>query len=107
MPKHKGKSVWKFALEELIEQEFDSETVAWLKSRSYLKSLPEKLLDDAIKTWRKYLPEESWGEMKSDDKPRAFEFRHALHLLGYPGEFTHSTLETYYYEGKKLFDNQP
>lgn len=106
LPKHKGKSVWKFALEELIEQEFDSETIAWLKSRSYLKSLPEKLLDDAIKAWRKYLPDERWSEMKSDDKPRAFEFRHALHLLGYPDEFMHSTLETYYYEGKKLSDGQ-
>lgn len=106
LPKHKRKSVWKSALEELIEQEFDSETIAWLKSRSYLKPLPEKLLDEAIKTWRKYLPDERWAEMRPDDKPRAFEFRYALHRLGYPDEFTHSTLETYYYEGKKLSDGQ-
>jgi hypothetical protein len=106
LPKHKGKSVWKFALEELIEQEFDSDTIAWLKSRSYLQPLPEKLLDEAIKAWRKYLPNESWNELRSDDKPRAFELRHAIHLLGYPDEFMHSTLETYYYEGKKLSDGQ-
>jgi hypothetical protein len=106
LPKHKGKSIWQFVLEELTEQEFDSETIAWLKSRPFLKSLPEALLDGAIKMWRKYLSDESWDEIKPDEKPRAFDFRQALHLLGYPDEFMYSTLETYYYEGKKLSDNQ-
>jgi hypothetical protein len=106
LPKHKGKSIWQFVLDELIEQEFDTETIEWLKSRSYLKAIPEELFDSAVKTWRKYLPDESWSGMRPDDKPRAYEFRHVLHLLGYPDEFTYSTLETYYYEGKKLSDNQ-
>lgn len=106
LPKHKGESVWQFILDELIEQGFDAETIAWLKSRSYLKALPEKLSDNAVKSWRKYLPDENWNEMKPDDKPRAFEFRYALHSLDYPDEFAYSTLETYYYEGKRLSDNQ-
>jgi len=106
LPKHKGKSVWQFVLDELFEQEFDAETIAWLKSRSYLKALPETLFDSAIKSWRKYLSNENLNKMKPDDKPRVFEFRHALHLLEYPDNFTYSTLETYYYEGKKLSDNQ-
>jgi hypothetical protein len=105
LPKHKGKSLWQFALDELIERGFEADTIARLKGRSYLKALPERLFDTAVKGWRKYLSDETWNEMKSDDKPRAFEFRHALHLLGYPDEFAYSTLETYYYEGKKLSDN--
>jgi hypothetical protein len=106
LPEHKGKSIWQFVLDELIEQEFDAETVAWLKSRSFLKVMPKELLDSAINTWRKYLPDEAWSEMKPDDKPRAFEFRHALRLLDYPDEFAYSTLESYYYDGKKLSDSQ-
>lgn len=106
LPKHKGQSVWQFILNELVEQEFDGETIAWLKSRPYMKAVPEELINSAIKSWRKYLSRENWNEMKTDDKPRAFEFRHALHLLDYPDEFTYSTLETYYYEGRKLSENQ-
>lgn len=106
LPEHKGTPIWQFALDELIEQEFDAETIAWLKSRSFLKAIPKELLDSAINTWCKYLPEEAWEEMKPEDKPRAFEFRHALHLLDFPRDFTYSTLESYYYDGKKLSDNQ-
>jgi hypothetical protein len=106
LPDHKGKSLWQFVLDELVEQEFDPETITWLKSRSFLKSIPGELLDNAIRAWRKYLPDEAWSAMKPDDKPRAFEFRHALRLLNFPDEFAHSTLESYYYDGKKLSENQ-
>lgn len=106
LPKHKSKSIWQFLLDELIEQEFDAETVTWLRSNPAIKNVPKELLNEAIKTWRKYLEGEDWDKMKPEDKPRAFEFRHALHLLEYPNEFKYSTLDTYYYEGKKLSDNQ-
>jgi hypothetical protein len=102
LPKQNGMSVWQFILKMLIDQEFDEQTVSWLKSRPALKGIPKEILNDAIRRWRKYLPEERWNEFKRDDSVRAFEFRHALHLLEYPVEFAYSTLETYYYEGKKL-----
>jgi hypothetical protein len=44
--------------------------------------------------------------MKPEDKPRAFEFYHALRLLEYPQSSKYKTLETYYYEGKNLSDKQ-
>jgi hypothetical protein len=86
----------------LIEHEFDVETITWLKSRPVLKDFPKQLFDEAVKTWRKYLQDENWKKMKPEDKPRAFEYRHALYLLDYPERFTFATLETQYYAGKKL-----
>lgn len=102
LPKRENVSYWKYALDQLIEQEFDAETIAWLKSRPVLKDFPEQLFAEAVKVWRKYLESENWNGMRSEDKPLAFEFRHALHLLDYPDEFKYSTLETHYYKGKKL-----
>lgn len=106
LPQYKEKSVWQFLLDELIEAEFNIEAITWLKNNPALKAIPEELITLAIKVWRKYLPDEAWDEMKPEDKPRAFEFRHALNLLGYPAENTYATLETYYYEGKKLSEKQ-
>lgn len=105
-PKTNNKSIWQYALDTLIEQEFDASTITWLKSRPLLKDIPQELSDEAVKTWRKYLERENWREMKSEEQPRSFEYRYTTRLLGYPDEFTYSTLETYYYEGKKLSDNQ-
>lgn len=101
-----NKSIWQYALDTLIEQNFDADTISWLKSRPVLQDVPRELFDKAVKTWRKYLESENWRGIKTEDAPRAFEYRYALHVLGYPKEFTCSTLETYYYEGKKLSDNQ-
>jgi len=106
LPKYKDKSIWQHLLDALIEQEFDAETITWLRTRPTIKDIPKELFDRAVKTWRKYLADENWNEMKLEDKPRAFEFYHALHLLDYPHSFKYSTLETYYYKGKKLSDKQ-
>jgi len=106
LPKHKDKPVWQYLLEELIEQEFDADTIAWLRTRPAVKDIPKELFDRAVKTWRKHLADESWNQMKPEDKPRAFEFCHALHLLDYPQSSKYKTLETYYYEGKNLSDKQ-
>jgi hypothetical protein len=102
LPMYRDKPVWQFVLDELIEQEFDAEAITSIKNSPALKGVSEELIDTAIKTWRKYLADENWNEMDPEHKPRAFEFRHALHLLDYPDTFAYSTLETYYYEGKKL-----
>lgn len=102
LPKVRGQSCWQFALNELIDQEFSAETVSWLKSHPAFKTLPESLFRNAVKVWRKYLERENWSEMKREESPRAFELRHALHLLEYPDKFTFSTLETHFYAGKKL-----
>ncbi len=102
LPKIKNQSCWQFALDELVENEFDSDTISWLKSHPAFKALPDDLFKDAIKVWRKYLERENWTEMKREEKPRSFEFRHALYLLSYPDEFKYSTLETHYYKGKDL-----
>jgi len=106
LPKRGNASYWKYALDKLIEHEFDIETVTWLKSRPVLKDFPEQLFAEAVRTWRKYLESENWHAMREEDKPRAFEFRHALHTLGYPDGFLYSTLETHYYRGKRLSDKQ-
>jgi hypothetical protein len=106
LPTKDSKSYWQYALDLLIEQEFDAETVTWLKSRMVLKDASGELFSEAVKTWRKYLGSEKWGEMLPEEKPRAFEYRHALHLLNYPDEFKFSTLDSYFYVGKKLSDLQ-
>jgi len=106
LPKQNGRSVWQFILETLIHHEFDAETVSWLKTHPALNEIPGTIFNEAVKTWRKYLLDMRWNEMKPCDKPRAFEFRHALHLLGYPEEFTYSTLKTHYLRGKAVVENQ-
>jgi hypothetical protein len=106
LPKRGSESYWKYALDVLIEQEFDVETLTWLKSRPGVKDFPEQLFDEAVKTWRKYLKSDNWNEMKPEEKPRAFEYRHALYLLSYPDKFKFSTLDKQFYVGKRLSDSQ-
>jgi hypothetical protein len=102
LPKTKGRSYWQFALDELIEHEFDAETVGWLRNNPAFKALPATVFGDAVKVWRKYLEMENWNKMKEKERPRAFEFRHALYRLGFPDIFTHSTLKSYYFAGKRM-----
>jgi hypothetical protein len=106
LPKKSDKSYWQYALDMLIEQEFDIETITWLKSRMVLKDASAELFKEAVKTWSKYLVHENWGKMEPEEKPRAFEYRHALNLLNYPDEFRFSTLDSYFYVGKKLSEKQ-
>jgi hypothetical protein len=107
LPKYGEKPIWQFLLDELVEAEFDAEAIEWLKAVPGLKEVSKGLIDTAIKTWRKYLAHENWNEMKPEDKPRAFEFRHALSSLGYPLDFAHSTLEAYYHQGKSFLKIKP
>lgn len=104
LPKIKNKSVWKFAVEELIEAEFDSDTLRWIKSHPALKDVPDLLFKDAVRRWQKY---EEVSVIEDDkDKPRCFEFRHALYLLNYPDKFAFGTLRNHYFKGQKLCQKQ-
>jgi hypothetical protein len=104
LPKIKNKSAWQFAVEELIEADFDDETIRWVKSRPALSNVPERLFNEAVNKWRKY---DEVSEISNDkDKPQFFEFRHALHLLDFPDEFAFGTLRNRYFEGKKICENQ-
>jgi hypothetical protein len=106
LPKKDNESCWTYALKVLIEHEFDPETIAWLISRPVLKDVPKQLFSEAVKIWRKYLELENWDKMKQQEKPRAFEYQHALYLLNYPDEYTYKTLDTHFYAGKKVSDFQ-
>lgn len=99
-------SFWDHALDKLIEAEFDSVTESQLKKLGDSKDIPQSLFKKAVRAWRKYLFNESWNEMIEQEKPLAFGYFHALYLLKYPVEATYSSLETYYYRGKKLSENQ-
>ncbi len=95
-------SFWDYALDKLIEDEFDSLTISQLRERSVKNNISNSLFDKAVKAWRKYLHDENWNEMTDEHKPRAFEFLHALELLDYPKDYKYSTLDTYYYAGRSL-----
>lgn len=97
-PQIKGKSIWEYACDELIEEEFDVETVRWLLTRPAFKTIDHDLFKEAVKRWRKY--DERADIVDDNDKPRHFEYRQALISLGIPDTFAFSTLENYYYTGQ-------
>lgn len=104
LPKVKGKNMWKYIFDELVDVDFDSPTQNWLKQRPELQIIPNTLFNEAIGKWRKYY---SVREIKeNNEKLRFFEYRLALHLLEYPDEFEYSSLDTYYKQGKILIKNR-
>ena len=94
--------LWDYALDKLIENDFDSLSIRQLKERLVLHGISDSLFDRAVKTWRKYLDDADWNKMEEGDTARAFAFLHALELLGYKNEYEYSSLYTYYCRGKKL-----
>ena len=99
-PKLENKSAWKYALYELFDVDFAMDMISWLKGRPGLKEIPSQLFNEAVAKWRVYdLPEDV---IRSEHKPRFFEYRQAIYLLEFPDEFEFSTLDTYYKNGKKL-----
>ena len=99
LPKINDKPMWEYAFNELTEKNFNFYIEEYLKTRIEFKTVPKKLFVEAIKTWKKY--KDDLINIKPQDKPRAFEFQHALHILEYP-EITFSTSVKYFTEGKKL-----
>jgi hypothetical protein len=96
LPKINNKPMWEYASNELTEKGFDYYIEEYLRKKTPFKNVP-KLFSEAIRTWRKY-KDELIG-IKPHEKPRAFEFRHAIHLLNCP-EITFYTAEKYYGQGK-------
>lgn len=99
LPKIKDIPMWEYALNELMEKDFDFYIEEYLKNKTPFKKVPPKLFNEAIKTWKKY--KDDLITIKPSEKPRAFEFRHAVHLLQYT-EIAFSTSVKYFSEGKKL-----
>ncbi len=97
LPKIKNKPMWEYALSELMEKDFDFYIEEYLKNKTPFKKVPKQLFGEAIRTWKKYKDE--FRSFPRQEKPRAFEFRHALDLLKYP-EIAFSTAEKYFQEGK-------
>jgi hypothetical protein len=104
-----------------IYEQFDSrgvEAKELLKAEPSYESIPTNLLNEAFGKWQNY--EESYTNVKSEDSPKMFLFRYALHLLNFPSEhfnkskdqfiqYKKSTLQKYYDEGEKAsneLDNQ-
>ncbi len=98
LPKIKGKLLWKYAYQELLDKDYNWMIVDYLKKETPLKEVP-KLLDSAVKIWKGY--SEGWDEVKEKDSTRSFEFLHAINLLGFK-QLSYSTMRNYYYQGKKL-----
>jgi hypothetical protein len=99
LPKINNRPMWQYALDELIEKDFDSQIVGYLKTKTPFKDVPPELFNEAIKTWKKYKDE--LISIKQKESPRAFEFRHAIHLLKY-SKLSFSSAKNYFNEGKKL-----
>lgn len=97
-PKIKGISIWQFACEELIENEFDVDTVRWLLSHPGFEDVDPHLFHEAVKCWRKY---DEPGEITvTTDSPRHFEYRQALTKLGIPDKYAFSSLNNHYFAGR-------
>jgi hypothetical protein len=99
LPKIRGKSIWDVAFSELREKEFDMRIVAYFRQDKAFKEVPRQLLDEAIKSWRKYRDPDM--SVAPQDRPRSFEYRHALSILKYPN-IKYSTAQKYFLEGRKL-----
>lgn len=99
LPKINNKPMWEYAWSELMEKDFSFYIEEHLRNKTPFKKVPKQLFGEAIRTWKKYKDE--LIEIKPHEKPRAFEFRHALDLLKYP-EITYSTAKKYFQEGKIL-----
>ncbi len=100
LPKIKGKSIWHYAFNELMEKDFHYTIISYLKTETEFRSVPE-LFDKAVKTWRKY--KDSLENPTEEDNPDAFERLHALKLLDFP-ETKFSTMKRYFGDGKKLYN---
>ena len=99
LPTIGGKPMWEYALEEMTDKNFDFHIEEFLRKKTPFKNVPKALFSKAIKVWKKY--KDGLHNIKPEDKPRAFEFQHAIYLLQY-SEIKFSTSAKYFNEGKKL-----
>lgn len=99
LPKIKGRSLWEYTALILIESDFDDAIISVLKKRREMTDVPDELFDQAVRVWKKY---ETISEIRREDKPRHFEYLHALHLLSIPANYEFQTLRKHYFAGQRL-----
>lgn len=92
-------SMWEYARGMLRDNDYDDETIQFLLRRPMFTDVPDSLLKEAAKVWRKY--DESWDSLPAKYGPQAFAYRQACHILNYP-EYAYNTLNQKYYEGRKV-----
>lgn len=97
LPKINGTPMWDYAYKELNEKNFNYKIIDYLKTETDFKQVPN-LFRDAVRTWQRY--KDSFIKPNPEEKPRAFAFYHALHLLNFP-KTPYTALKKYYSEGKR------
>ncbi|HLL76418.1 MAG TPA: hypothetical protein VK421_14290 [Pyrinomonadaceae bacterium] len=104
LPRHGADDLpmWEYAHKMLADNDYDHETILFLKSRPVFQDVPDELLKEAADVWRRY--DESWDSLPPDSSPQAFAFRHACHKLGFPYK-AYNTVRTNYYRGRKVAEN--
>lgn len=98
-PVKNGKTIWEFACGFLIEEGFESETVSWLLTRPGFENVDRGLFNEAVNRWKKYVDRDDIVD--DQDKPRFFEYKQALITLEFPLNFKFSTLDNYFFTGKR------
>jgi len=93
-----SRPMWEQAREVLRDNDYDHDTIQFLRSRPAFQDVPEELLKEAANVWRQY--DESWNSLPPENSPLAFAFRHACHKLDFPYT-AYNTVRTNYYKGKK------
>ena len=99
LPKISDLQMWEYAVIELMEKDFDSLIVQFLRSKTPLKDAPATIFNTAVKTWKKY--KDAFGRPKEEESHKAFALYHANAIIG-GTESEYSTLRTYFYHGRKL-----
>lgn len=99
LPRISQKPMWEYAFNELMEKDFSSRIVQYLRYETPLKDAPHEIFSKAIKTWRKY--EDAFEKPKGADSHQAFALYHANAIIGGP-ESKYSTLRKYFYDGQRL-----
>jgi hypothetical protein len=93
-----NRPMWEHAREVLRDNDYDHDTIQFLRSRPAFRDVPEELLKEAASVWRQY--DERWDSLPPENSPLAFAFRHACHTLDFPYT-AYNTVRTNYYKGKK------
>ena len=98
-----NKPMWEYARDLLRDNDYDYETIQFLKNRPMFADVPEDLLKEAARVWRRY--DENWDSLPPENSPFAFTLRHACHKLDFPYT-TYNTARTNYYKGKKASEGK-
>lgn len=98
LPQVSKKPLWEYIQEQLSANDYEADTIGWLKSHPAIADIPDILLEKATRQWRQH--DQWWDSLPVEDSPLAYAFYYACHKLGYP-QHAYNTLRKRYYEGKK------